>query len=216
MVVEAQRLGAALALVVAGARTDRVDVAPVGLGLRMLARVAVDLARRRLEHLRPGPLGEPQHVDRPVHRGLRRLHRIELVVDRARRTREVVDLVDLDVERKGHVVPHQLEARRVEQVRHVRPPAGKEVVDAEHLVARRHQPLAEVAAEKPRPAGHQHPLRHHRTHLGELRRYLAVRCLAALVPLVIGHLEKRGVNIRPFRARNISPACPGRPHPDEG
>ena len=65
------------------------------------------------------PLGQPEHVDRAVHAGLGRLHRIELVVDRRGRAGEVVDLVDLDVERKGHVVAHQLEARIAEQVRDV-------------------------------------------------------------------------------------------------
>ena len=40
------RLGEALGLVVDAARADRVDVAPVGLLLRVLERVAVDLGRR--------------------------------------------------------------------------------------------------------------------------------------------------------------------------
>jgi hypothetical protein len=40
-----QRLGIALGLVVDAARANRVDVAPVGLALRMLLRVPVDLAR---------------------------------------------------------------------------------------------------------------------------------------------------------------------------
>ena len=51
VVVEEQRLGAALALVVAGARADRIDVAPVVLGLRVDRRVAVDLGGRGLEDL---------------------------------------------------------------------------------------------------------------------------------------------------------------------
>ena len=42
-VVEGQTLGGALPFVVAGPLSDRVDVAPVGLGLRVLERVAVDL-----------------------------------------------------------------------------------------------------------------------------------------------------------------------------
>jgi len=44
MIVEEQRLRAALALVVAGPPADRIDAAPVGFGLRMNFRVAVDLA----------------------------------------------------------------------------------------------------------------------------------------------------------------------------
>ena len=111
VVVEEQRLGAALALVVAGARADRIDVAPVGLGLRMDRRVAVDLAGRGLEDPALQALGQAQHVDGAVHAGLGRLHRIVLVVDRRGRAGQVVDLVDLDIEREGHVVAHQLEAR---------------------------------------------------------------------------------------------------------
>ena len=59
--------------------------------------------------LRAGALGQPEHVDRAVHAGLGRLHRVVLVVDRRGRAGEVVDLVDLDVERKGDVVAQQLE-----------------------------------------------------------------------------------------------------------
>ena len=49
VIVEEQGFGAALALVVAGARPDRVDVAPIALGLRVDLRVAIDLAGRGLE-----------------------------------------------------------------------------------------------------------------------------------------------------------------------
>ena len=45
-----------------------------------------------------------------------RLHGIVLVVDRRGRAGEVVDLVDLDVERERHVVAHQLEARMPHQM----------------------------------------------------------------------------------------------------
>ena len=56
VVVEEQRLGAALALVVAGARPQRIDVAAVALDLRMHRRVAIDLAGRGLEDPRVQPL----------------------------------------------------------------------------------------------------------------------------------------------------------------
>ena len=135
VVVEEQRLGAALAFVVAAADADRVDAAPVGLGLRVHLGVAVDLAGRGLQDLGLHPLGQAQHVDRAVHAGLGGLHRIVLVVDRRGRAGEVEDLVDLDVEREGHVVAHQLEARVAEQVRDVALGAGEEVVDAQHVVA---------------------------------------------------------------------------------
>ena len=82
--------------------------------------VAVDLAGRGLQDPAPcSALGQAQHVDGAVHAGLGRLHRVVLVVDRRGRAGEVVDLVDLDIEREGHVVAHQLEARMCQQVRDV-------------------------------------------------------------------------------------------------
>ena len=101
VIVEEQRLGAALAFIIAGARADRVDVAPVVFGLRMNIGIAVDLRRRRLENLALQPLGEAQHVDGAMHAGLGRLHRIVLIVDGRGGAGEIVDLVDLDVEREA-------------------------------------------------------------------------------------------------------------------
>src|SRR5690606_39184791 len=80
-VVEEQRLGAALALIVARARTDRIDVAPVVLTLGVDGGIAVDLAGRSLENAAAEPLCEAEHVDGPVHAGLGRLHGIVLVVN---------------------------------------------------------------------------------------------------------------------------------------
>ena len=156
VVVEEQRLRAALALVVAAADPDRVDVAPVVLGLRVDLRVAVHLAGRGLQDPRLDPLGQAEHVDRAVHAGLGRLHRVVLVVDRAGRAGQVVDLVDLDVEREGHVVAHQLEHRVAHQVGDVALGAGEVVVDAQHVVAVGEQPLAQVRAEEAGAAGDQH------------------------------------------------------------
>ena len=51
-----------------------------------------------------------------MHAGLGRLHRVVLVVHRRGRAGEVVDLVDLDVERERHVVADQLEMLVVEQM----------------------------------------------------------------------------------------------------
>ena len=56
--VEEQDLRAALALVVARARADRVDVAPVALGLRVHEQVTVYVARRGLEDLRIAARGQ--------------------------------------------------------------------------------------------------------------------------------------------------------------
>ena len=71
----------------------------------------------------------------PMHAGLGRLHRIVLVMHRRGRAGQIVDLVDLHIERKGHVVPHQLEAWVVEQMRDVGASAGEEIVDAQDVIA---------------------------------------------------------------------------------
>src|SRR3546814_7933320 len=63
-IVEEQGLGATLAFVVAGTRPDRVDVAPVALLLGMDARVAVDLAGRRLKDSGTEASCQFQAVDR--------------------------------------------------------------------------------------------------------------------------------------------------------
>ena len=74
VIVEEQGLGAALAFVVAGADADRIDVAPIVLGLRMDRGVAVDLAGRGLEDLAASGAWRAQHVDRAMDAGLGRLH----------------------------------------------------------------------------------------------------------------------------------------------
>ena len=87
-------LGVALGLVVDAARADRVDVAPVALGLRVDVRVAVDLARRGEQEARAVRLGQPEHVVRAVGADLERVQRQAQVVDRARRAGEVEHAID--------------------------------------------------------------------------------------------------------------------------
>ena len=50
--------------------TDGVDVAPVGLDLRMLERVAVDLAGAGKQEARADSLGQAEHVEGAHHIGL--------------------------------------------------------------------------------------------------------------------------------------------------
>jgi hypothetical protein len=118
-------------------------------------RIAVHLAGRGLQDPRLQALGQPEHVDRAVHAGLGRLHRIELVVDRRRGAGEVVDPVDLHVQREGDVMPHQFEVGIAQQVGDVLLAAGIEVVNAQHVVAVAQQALAQVRAEEAGTAGDQ-------------------------------------------------------------
>src|SRR5215211_6300130 len=69
------RLGVALRLVVDATRSDRVDVPPVALGLRVDLRVAVDLARGREQDARTLPLCEAERVVRTVRADLQRMQR---------------------------------------------------------------------------------------------------------------------------------------------
>ena len=159
-VVEHQGLGAALAFVVARAGTDRVHVAAVALRLRMHLGVAVDLARRGVEDPRLHPLGEAEHVDRAHDRGLGRLDRVVLVVARRRGAGEVVDLIDLEHDRLGHVVADQLEVAPAEQVGDVRLLAREEVVEADDVVPLLDETIAKVRAEEAGTAGDEDPLDH--------------------------------------------------------
>ena len=157
-IIHEQRLGAALALVVAGARADRIDPAPIAFLLRVHLGIAIDLAGRGLEDLGLHALGEPQHVDRAVDRGLGRLHRVDLILYRRGRAGEIVDFVALQIERHGHVVADEIEARMAEQVRDVRLAAGEQIVDAEHVVPLPDQPVAQMRTQKSRTTGDEDAL----------------------------------------------------------
>ncbi len=152
-VIEEKRLGAAFALIVAGAGTDGVDVAPVAFGLGVDDGVTVDLAGGGLEDLGFDPLGQAEHVDGAVHAGFGGLHGVELIVDRRGRAGQVIDLVDFDIERKGNVVAHQLEIWVIEEMGDVVLGAGEEVVETDDVVAFGEQTPAEMAAEEAGAAG---------------------------------------------------------------
>ena len=153
VIVHHQRLGDALALVVAGAGADGVDIAPVALRLRMDGRDLRRPRRSRPGESGPEPLGQHQHVDGAQHVRLDGLDRVVLVVNGRGGAGQVVDLVDLEEERLGDVVPDKLELVVVEQMLDVLSPAGEEVVQADDVMAVRKKPLAEVGADEAGAAG---------------------------------------------------------------
>lgn len=87
--------------------------------------------------------------------GLNRLHRIALVMDGRSRASEIKDFVDLDVKWKTYVMPHQLEAWVREQMMHVTPSSGVEVIHTDDMIATLQKTLAEVRANKSGAARHQ-------------------------------------------------------------
>src|SRR5262245_2191651 len=84
-----------------------------------------------------------------MHADLGGLHRVELIVHRRGRASEIIDLVNLDIERKTDVMAGQLKARMREEVVNVAPRSGVEVVDAQDLVAARQQPFAQMRPDEP-------------------------------------------------------------------
>ena len=158
MVVEEERFGAPFPLVVAGANSDGIDVAPVLLILRVDLGVAVDFARRSLQDPRLDTLGQAQHVNGPHDAGFHGLDGVELVVDGRGGTCEVVDLVHLQEDRLDNVVPDELEARPAYQVLDVLELTGEEVVQAKDLATLLQKPFTEMGADEPGPAGDQDTL----------------------------------------------------------
>ena len=107
---------------------------PIVLGLRMDMRVAIHFRCRGLENLSLQALGKTQHIDCPVHASLRCLYGVMLVMDRRSWASQIVNLVDLHIERERDIVPDHLEIRVIEQRNDILARARKEVVDADNLV----------------------------------------------------------------------------------
>ena len=116
MKIEEQRLGAALALVVAGPGAERIDIAPIILDLRVHERVAIDFGGGCLENAGAGTSGQFQQVECTEDRRLHRVDRIGLVVRRRCRAGKVVDFIDLDVDRIDDVMPDDAEAVEVAEM----------------------------------------------------------------------------------------------------
>jgi hypothetical protein len=83
-----------------------------------------------------------------MHAGLGRLHRVVLVVDRRGRAGKIVNFIDFQIERKGHVVAHEFETRMPDQALNVLLGAGEEVVGANDIVAIGDQAIAQMRAEE--------------------------------------------------------------------
>src|SRR5690606_5992741 len=93
VVVEAQRFGAALALVVAGTRAGGAHRATVVLGLRVHFRLTVDLTGRGLEDPRAGLPRQLKHVAATIQAGPERVERVVLVMHRRGAAGKVEDPV---------------------------------------------------------------------------------------------------------------------------
>jgi hypothetical protein len=79
-----------------------------------------------------------------------------LVVNGRSRTGEVIDLIDLDIERKGYVVPNKLEPMLVEQMINVVLRASEEIVDAYDVPTIGKHSLTQMRTEKAGSPGNQY------------------------------------------------------------
>ncbi len=124
-----------------------------------------------------------------MHAGLQRLHRIELVMDRRCRARQIVNFVHLDIERQRNVTPHDLETRIGQQVLNVLPPAGIKIVDAKNLVAVRKKPFAEMRADESRTSGDE------RSYSGKAHRKFPILLLMQDIfeGVVLIHVRRRDI-----------------------
>ena len=145
------RLGEALRLVVDPARADRVDVPPVGLGLRVHLRVAVRLGGRREQEARLLALREVQGVQGADRPDAQRLDRQPQVVERGGGRGEVQHRLDgpVDPDDLGDVGADQFERPDVGQVHDVRRGTGRQVVEAEHGPAVEQQAFTQVRTQEP-------------------------------------------------------------------
>ena len=173
MVIEKERLRAAFAFVVAGADTDGVDAAFIGLRLGVDFRIPVDLGSGGLEDAGFDSLGQSETVDGSHHGRFGRLDGIELVVGWGGGAGKVVDLVDLKLEGVDHIMANQLKVGIGKQVGDVRFPAGEEVIEADHFVAFVEKAFTKMGAEETGTAGDEN------SHVGNFER-AAIRDSALL------------------------------------
>jgi hypothetical protein len=110
MIVEAKGLCTSLSLIIAGPDADGIHVPPIGLGLGMGGRIAIDFTCRGLEDLGLDSLGQSEHVNSPEDTGLDRLHWIELIMNGRCWTGEIIYLIHFQKYRVDQVMTDDFEA----------------------------------------------------------------------------------------------------------
>jgi len=70
-----------------------------------------------------------------VYAGLGGLYGVVLVVDGGGWAGEIVNLINLDIEREGHVMALHFEARIIHQMTDIFFAAGEKIIDADHLAS---------------------------------------------------------------------------------
>ena len=145
----------ALGLIVNATRPDGVHIAPVVFGLRMNERIAVALGSRGEDECRAFVLGQTERVVRSERADFESRNRNAQVIDRAGRTREMPNIIDLtrDVDEVGDIVADEFVVLVPGEMLDVRDIASDEAVDRDDAMALGKQTVGEVGAQKARTAG---------------------------------------------------------------
>jgi hypothetical protein len=154
VVIEEKRFRTPLALIVARPGTDGVDASPIGLRLGMDRGIPIHLRSGGLKDLGLQSFRQPQHVDGPVNVHLGGLNRVVLIVNGRSRTRQIVNLIDLHIKRKGNVVTKEFKIGISDQMSDISLGPRIEIVHTEDIVSILEETLAEMGTQKPRPSGH--------------------------------------------------------------
>ena len=85
--------------------------------------------------------------------GIRRLHRIFLVVNRGSGTGEIIDLVDLGPEWLGDVMEYKSESRILLEIVDIRFISGEEVVETDDFISFIKESSTEMTSDKSGSAG---------------------------------------------------------------
>jgi hypothetical protein len=148
MVVEKEGLCTPFPLIIARAKANGIDVAPIFFCLGVDVGIAVDFRGRGLENFTFQSLGKAEEVHRAENAGFEGLNRICLVMRRRGGAGEVVDFVDFYMEGETDIVANQLKAACVEKMEHIFPRACKKIVHTENFMPLIEEPFTKMGAEK--------------------------------------------------------------------
>jgi hypothetical protein len=133
VIIKKKGLGAALSFIVTRTGTDAVYVSGIGFRLGVDRRITVYLRGRSLKDFGLYPLGESQHIDGTMDIYLGGLHRIVLVMDRRRRTGQIVNFIHFNIYRKRNIVPGKFKIGITKELNNVLFASGVEIIYAQDV-----------------------------------------------------------------------------------
>src|SRR5262249_892583 len=141
--------GKPLGFVIHGTRTDRIDVSPITLPLRMFQRGSVALGCGRYQVLRAIFLPDPESVERSERPAPPGVDSVKAIIDRTGGACEMEHVIDLArIEWITDIFLDELEARLIAQMFDIRDATRDQAVDDHNLPAFGEQRVGEMRSEK--------------------------------------------------------------------